>query len=69
MAWNPSPQVAAARDFGKRFGKNKVIIIGIDEKAGTFETISYGQTKAKCYAAEKSADDIVRLIENGTIRV
>ena len=26
MAWNPSPEVAAARDFGKQFDADRVVI-------------------------------------------
>ncbi|KKU86992.1 MAG: hypothetical protein UY18_C0050G0020, partial [Microgenomates group bacterium GW2011_GWF2_47_9] len=29
MAWNPSPKVASAREYGKKFGADQVIIIAI----------------------------------------
>jgi len=53
MAWNPTPKVAAARDFGNKFGKDKVVIISIDYKAGTLEVTTYGRTKEMCGEAEK----------------
>jgi len=64
MAWNPSPKVAAARDFGKKFKKQKVIILALDEQAGTFELTSYGETKKKCAEAKVVADDIHDLVMN-----
>lgn len=69
MAWNPSPKVAAARDFGKKFNYNKVYIIGVDEDAGKFEIVSYGATKRECAEAKKCADDICDKIIDGTISV
>ena len=48
MAWNPSPKVAVARDFGKKFGFDQVLIIGIDNTHDKMETITYGSTKASC---------------------
>jgi len=57
MAWNPSPQVAAARDFGKKFGKNQVIILHFD-KDGRVGYASYGETKSLCDNTKKIADKI-----------
>jgi hypothetical protein len=56
MAWNPSPKVAAARDFGKKFGADQVIIIAIDNKRETIEAISYGETKRLCAETKPLAD-------------
>ncbi len=59
MAFNPSPKVAAARDFAKRFGKSHVIIlsIGDDTDGGeTLEYASYGRTPKECKEAEGLAD-------------
>jgi len=55
MAWNPSPQVAAARDFGKMFDKEVVIVFHANA-AGQFGYASYGRTKALCGEAKKMAD-------------
>jgi len=69
MSWNPSPEVAAARDYGKKFNKDKVIILGIDELKGTFEIISYGKTKEKCSEAKKIADDLYNLVNDGILEL
>jgi hypothetical protein len=47
MAWNPGPEVAAARDFGKKFDADRVVIIWTNE-AGKCGMASYGRTKALC---------------------
>lgn len=56
MAWNPSPKVASAREIAKRFGFDQVVIIGISNRAGTMESISYGETKGMCSHAKGLAD-------------
>ena len=55
MAWNPSPKVAIARDFAKKFGKKQIIILAID-KNGVLEYASYGETKKLCDNAKRVAD-------------
>ena len=57
MAWNPSPEVAAARDFAKKFGANRVIIFFTlpDGRPGY---ASYGTTLALCAEARKIADGV-----------
>jgi hypothetical protein len=61
MAWNPEPKVAAARDFGKKFGADRVIIYYV-QPDGKFGYASYGETKKLCAeagrVAEKSFDDL-----------
>lgn len=54
MAWNPSPEVAAARDFAKQFGWDRVVIL-YDSK-GKFGYTSYGATKGLCASARRIAD-------------
>ena len=56
MAWNPSPEVAAARDYAKKFGQDRVIIITVDHQTGTMGYVTYGKTRALC-------DDTQRLGE------
>jgi hypothetical protein len=56
MAWNPSPKVAAARDYGNKFGADQVIIIAIDNKRETIEAVSYGETKRLCAETKGLAD-------------
>lgn len=57
MAWNPSPQVAAARDFGNRFGADRVIIF-YTLPDGRVGYSSYGKTRALCDATGKAADRV-----------
>jgi hypothetical protein len=51
MAWNPSPEVAAARDIGNRFGFEQVIVVMLDDK-GRMMTVTYGKTRVLCSCAE-----------------
>lgn len=55
MAWNPSPKVASARDFGRKFRKKIVVILSIDAK-GQLEYASYGETKELCSHAREIGD-------------
>jgi hypothetical protein len=56
MAFNPSPKVAEARSIGQKYGKSKVIIVMIDDQAGTMESASYGATSLLCKEAQALAD-------------
>lgn len=68
MAWNPSPKVAVARDYGKKFDRDKVIIIAVNEASGQFEVISYGETNHKCGEVRITADNIYEMVRNGEIK-
>jgi hypothetical protein len=68
MAWNPSPKVALARDYGKKFNRDKVIIIAVNEASGQFEVISYGETKKKCGEARIIADNIFEMVKDSRIK-
>lgn len=56
MPFNPSPQVAAARDFGRKFGADLVIILHINSAKSQIGYASYGQTPGKCDLAEALAE-------------
>lgn len=57
MAWNPSPKVAAARDYGRTFGKDMVIIISTDGRSPpTLECVTYGKDRQLCDAAKVLGD-------------
>lgn len=47
MAWNPCPEVAAARDFGKKFNASLRVIVYMtkDNRVGL---VTYGETKNLC---------------------
>lgn len=55
MAWNPSPQVAHARDFARKYGANRVIIL-YTLPDGRLGYASYGETKALCASARRLGD-------------
>lgn len=68
MAWNPIPEVAVARDYGKKFNCNKVIIIGVNEEEERYEIITYGKTKTECDRLEKvTSEQINNLIQSEEI--
>lgn len=67
MAWNPSPEVAHARDFGKKFNYDRVIIIGVNDTTQKLEVVSYGSTKKKCDEVKQTADEVYNQILNGDI--
>ena len=58
MAFNPSPEIAAARNFAHRFCKEQVIIVGIDRLLGTLAVYTYGQNKALCDDAKIVGDAV-----------
>ena len=68
MAWNPSPEVAAARDFGNKFGFDQVIILHRNSRTGFIGYASYGRTKALCEDAETLADRAFEAMEDDLIR-
>lgn len=66
MAWNPSPEVAALRDYSNRFGSPIVVALAFNAD-GSFNLISYGKTKALCGTAKRIADAIRKGIDEGVI--
>jgi len=67
MAWNPSPEVAHARDYGKKFNFDRVVILAVNDATGKFEIVSYGATKQKCNETKITADKIFDKVANGEI--
>lgn len=55
MAWNPSPEVAVARDAANRLNADRCIVIWTTA-AGQIGMASFGQTKALCANAGKLGD-------------
>jgi len=52
MAWNPSPEVAAARDFGAKFNADRVVIL-YTTPMGQYGYASYGTTRPLCADAKR----------------
>ena len=61
MAWNPEPEVAVARDYGKRFGFDMVLIIGISN--GKLGCATFGKTKVECRAASLLGKEAMEAVE------
>jgi hypothetical protein len=54
MAFNPSPKVGDAARIAKKYGKNKVIILMLDDE--TIEYASYGKDGSMCDEAKEIAN-------------
>ena len=67
MAWNTSPEVAAARDFGKKFNAKRVIILRVNED-NSFGYVSYGKTRELCDQTRDLAEKIMPVFENELLR-
>ena len=57
MAWNPTPEVAVARDAARRLKAKQAVIVYI-RADGAFGMASYGETKALCEQAGKLGDHL-----------
>lgn len=62
MAFNPSPKVAAARDYGRKFGQDVVIIITFSEGFSRYEIVSFGEDKKRCAQAKIIADELEKAV-------
>lgn len=57
MAWNPSPEVAVARDAAAKLGDaDQVIVVWLNHRTSVMGMASYGKTKALCNKAGKLGD-------------
>lgn len=65
MAWNPSPEVAAARDFAKKFGAKRVIIMY--DMGDKFGAASYGETKTLCASAKRILEFLWRPFQEAVV--
>lgn len=67
MAWNPSPDVAAARSFGDKFRRPVVVVFSIDASGEAFHITTYGQTKKLCALAGAFGEQIADAVRDGVI--
>jgi hypothetical protein len=67
MAWNPSPDIAALRDFSKRFDKPVVVAFSINADRESFTITTYGRDKKLCKLAGAFGARIAEAIKDGTI--
>lgn len=56
MAWNPSKEVAVARDAAKALGDQPMAIVFWVTKDGKLGMASYGKTKQLCARAKEIGD-------------
>lgn len=74
MAWNPSPQVAVARDAAQKLGKladgqvAKCIVL-YETDDGRFGYASYGRTPNLCRDARREAEQIFKYVMGDTLTV
>lgn len=69
MAWNPSPKIADLRELSSKWGCDQIVVLALKSGTGTFETVSYGQTKSLCDAADKIRGQIHAAVEFGIIGI
>jgi len=55
MPWNPSPEVAVARDAASRLGATQAVVFYVLPN-GKYGYASYGKTKPLCAGAKRWAD-------------
>lgn len=65
MAWNPSPQVAVARDAAQKLGDaDQAIVIWINRSTNQFGMASYGRTKSLCSDAGRYGDAAYKAVQD-----
>lgn len=69
MAWNPSPEVAIARDAAKKFGEPIVVCVLVHPAKRSCRIVSYGADKDLCQMAKKIADQICDDLESGRLDI
>lgn len=69
MAWNPSPEVAIARDAAKRLGDaDQCIVIYLNWERGMIGMATYGKTPSLCREA-KSLGDVAFVAINNAVSI
>lgn len=72
MAWNPSPEVAVARDAAQRLGslakdRTERCIVFYELQDGRFGYASYGRTPTLCQDARRLAEQIFKFCMGETL--
>lgn len=63
----PHPDVDDARELGKQYGEDQVIVIYVDRDDGSFGYASYGRTSALCNKTKILADHLYDKVEKWLI--
>jgi hypothetical protein len=69
MAWNPSPKIADLRDIARKWNVQQVIVLAVNQKTGTYEVNSFGETRALCDQAKTINEQIFKMVANGVIEI
>lgn len=64
MAWNPSPEVAVARDAAKALGDAEMCIVVWFTRDNQLGMASFGKTKSLCQQAGIIGDQIYDYVMN-----
>lgn len=57
MAWNPSPEVAALREFAEKF-ECRIVVALVITADGRFGYHSFGETRSLCDVGKRIGDDL-----------
>ncbi len=68
MPWNPSPEVAAAREVAKGLGAKAAIVIYLSDDGQRIGMASFGCDKATCKAAWELGDTLYDVAVKGVTR-
>lgn len=63
------PTIADARQLGKRYQLDGIIIIAVDRAVEQFSIVSYGKDRARCQAYGRCADRMTREVEQGLLQL
>ncbi|KKL93452.1 hypothetical protein LCGC14_1874510 [marine sediment metagenome] len=66
MSWQNTPSICAARDYGKKFKKDAVIILSFD-KSERYELVTWGRDRKLCDATKKVGDTVISALQEGHI--
>ena len=64
MAYNDNPKVRDCEDLAGKYGYDKVILIGINEKEREFSVTSYGENRNECTRARDIGTRVYEAVYN-----
>ena len=63
--WRKNPEIMAARQFAKQFGRHAVVVLSFDREG--WHVATYGAGRSLCDAADAVGDQIGSLVARGFI--
>ena len=67
MAWNPHPEVAALRDYARKFNRPIVVAFSIEAGGDSFNVTTFGKTIPLCKLAADFGNQISAAVRSGQI--